>query len=75
LAVSDFRLCARLGFSIPSAFSGQRRIIAAFGYSAPHLSAGGTSTLPINALLSAKYTPDDDNAPWKSWHREELTDR
>src|SRR3954447_12134252 len=42
LAVSDFRLCARLGFSIPSAFSGQRRIIAAFGYSAPHLSAGGT---------------------------------
>src|SRR6476659_1954211 len=36
--VSDFRLCARLGFSIPSAFSGQRRIIAAFGYSAPHLS-------------------------------------
>src|SRR5205823_7426625 len=32
LAVSDFRLCARLGFSIPSALSGQRRITAAFGY-------------------------------------------
>src|SRR3954447_13929776 len=59
LAVSDFRLCARVGFSIPSAFSGQRRMIAAFGYSAPHLSAGGTSTLPINALLSAKYLPAD----------------
>jgi hypothetical protein len=29
LAVSDFRLCARLGFSIPAALSGQRRIIAA----------------------------------------------
>src|ERR1700751_668558 len=54
LAVSDFRLCARLGFSIPSALSGPRRITAAFGYSAPHPSAGGTRTLPINALLSAK---------------------
>src|SRR4051812_26140863 len=52
--VSGFRLRARLGFSIPSTFSGQRRIIAAFGYSAPHLSARGTSTLPNNALLSAK---------------------
>src|ERR1022692_2006799 len=42
LAVSGFRFRARLGLSIPSTFSGQRRIIAAFGYSAPHLSAGGT---------------------------------
>ena len=28
-----------------------------FGYSAPHPSARGTSTLPINALLSAHYEP------------------
>src|SRR5438128_1883896 len=42
LAVSGFRLCARLDFSIPAALSGQRRIIAAFEYSAPHPSAGGT---------------------------------
>jgi hypothetical protein len=40
--VSGFRLRARLGFSIPSTLSGQRRIIAAFGYSAPHPSARGT---------------------------------
>ena len=55
LAVSSFRLRARLGFSIPSPFSGQRDVNPAFGYSAPHLSAGGTSTLPNNALLSAHY--------------------
>jgi hypothetical protein len=57
LAVSSFRLRARLGFSIPSLFSGQRGVTPAFGYSAPHLSAGGTSTLPNNALLSAHYWP------------------
>jgi hypothetical protein len=57
LAVSSFRLRARLGFSIPSLFSGQRGVTPAFGYSAPHLSAGGTSTLPNNALLSAHYRP------------------
>jgi hypothetical protein len=34
---------------------GQRRITAAFGYSAPHPSARGTSTLLSNALLSAQY--------------------
>jgi hypothetical protein len=45
----------RLGFSIPSLFSGQRDVNPAFGYSAPHLSAGGTSTLLNNALLSAHY--------------------
>ena len=55
LAVSSFRLRARLGFSIPSLFSGQRDVNPAFGYGAPHLSAGGTSTLLNNALLSAHY--------------------
>jgi hypothetical protein len=55
LAVSSFRFRARLGFSIPSLFPGQRGVTPAFGYSAPHLSAGGTSTLPNNALLSAHY--------------------
>src|SRR6266481_8743439 len=54
-SVSGFRLRARLGLSIPSALPGQRGITPAFGYSAPHPSAGGTSTLPINALLSAHY--------------------
>jgi hypothetical protein len=57
LAVSGFRLRARLGFSIPSLFSGQRGITHAFGYSAPHPSAGGTLTLLNNALLSAHYAP------------------
>ncbi len=55
LAVSGFRLRARLGFSIPSTFSGQRGITPAFGYSAPHPSAGGTRTLLISALPSAHY--------------------
>jgi hypothetical protein len=53
--VSGFRLRARLGFSIPSAFSGQRGITPAFGYDAPHPSARGISTLLNNALLSAHY--------------------
>ena len=57
LAVSGFRFRARLGFSIPLPFSGQRGITPAFGYSAPHPDAGGTSTLLNNALLSAHYTP------------------
>jgi hypothetical protein len=56
LAVSGFRLRARLGFSIPLPFSGQRGITPAFGYSAPHPGAGGTSTLLNNALLSAHYS-------------------
>ena len=55
MAVSGFRLRARLGFSIPSSHFGQRGITPAFGYGAPHLSAGGTSTLPIWALPSAHY--------------------
>jgi hypothetical protein len=53
--VSGFRFRARLGFSIPSTFSGPRGVTPAFGYSAPHSSARGTSTLLINALLSAHY--------------------
>jgi hypothetical protein len=55
LAVSSFRFRARLGFSIPSLFSGQRGITPAFGYSAPHPGARGTLTLLNNALLSAHY--------------------
>ena len=55
LAVSGFRLRARLGFSIPSSHFGRRGITPAFGYGAPHPSAGGTSTLPIWALPSAHY--------------------
>ena len=54
-SVSSFRLRARLGFSIPSSRFGQRGITPAFGYGAPHSSAGGTSTLLTNALLSAHY--------------------
>jgi hypothetical protein len=52
----------RLSLSCPFRFlhtflplPGQRGITPAFGYSAPHSSAGGTSTLPINALRSAHY--------------------
>src|SRR5580700_11753631 len=36
---------------------GQRGITPAFGYGAPHPSAGGTLTLLIHALLSAHYEP------------------
>jgi hypothetical protein len=57
LAVSSFRLRARLGFSIPSTLPGRRGITPAFGYDAPHLSVGGTLTLLNNALLSAHYGP------------------
>ena len=53
--VSGFRFRARLGCSIPSFLSGQRGVTPAFGYSAPHPSAGGTSTLLSNTLLSAHY--------------------
>ena len=42
LAVSGFRFRARLGFSIPFSFSGQRGITPAFGYGTPHPSARGT---------------------------------
>ena len=55
LAVSGFRFRARLSFSIPFTFPGPRGITPAFGYGAPHSSAGGTLTLLSNALLSAHY--------------------
>src|SRR5664279_2988133 len=55
LAVSGFRLRARLDFSIPSCSPGQRGITPAFGYSAPHPSAEGTSTPMTHALPSAHY--------------------
>src|SRR6267378_4058327 len=55
LAVSSFRLRARLDVCIPSAFSGQRGFIPAFGYGSPHLSARGTLTLLNNVLLSTHY--------------------
>jgi len=53
--VSSFRFRARVGFFIPSFLSGQRGVTPAFGYGAPHPSAGGTLTLLSNALLSARY--------------------
>ena len=68
LAVSSFRLRARLGFSIPSLFPGQRGITPAFGYSAPHPGAGGTSTLLNNALLSAHYGLLRPSAPPRYSH-------
>src|ERR1700692_1434035 len=55
LAVSGFRLRARLDFSIPSCSPGQRGVTPAFGYSAPHPSAEGTLTPMIHALPSAHY--------------------
>jgi hypothetical protein len=55
LAVSGFRLRARVGLSIPSDHSGRRGITPAFGYGAPHPGAGGTSTLLTSALPSAHY--------------------
>jgi hypothetical protein len=57
LLVSSFRLRAPRDFSIPSSRFGQRGITPAFGYGAPHPSAGGTSTLLIWALPSAQYEP------------------
>jgi hypothetical protein len=57
LAVSRFPLRARLELSIPVSHFGQRGITPAFGYDAPHPSAGGTPTLPINALPGAHYGP------------------
>src|SRR5215470_16802394 len=62
LAVSSFRLRARLDVSIPSAFFGQRGITPAFGYGAPHSSARGTLTLLNNALLNAQYHRDPAQA-------------
>src|SRR5215813_4831397 len=55
LAVSSFRLCARLDVSIPSAFFGQRGFIPAFGYGAPHSSVRGTLT-PLNNMLLSSHS-------------------
>ena len=57
MSVSSFRLRARLDFAIPSCLPGQRGITPVFGYSAPHLSAEGTSTPMTHALPSAHYEP------------------
>src|SRR3954469_5030337 len=66
LQVLGFRsalACVRLSLSCPFkllhtfTFPGPRGITPAFGYSAPHSSAGGTLTLLSNALLSAHYGP------------------
>ena len=54
LAVSGFRLRARLGVSTP-ATCGRRGITPAFGYGPPHPGAGGTSTLLTSALPGAHY--------------------
>ena len=56
LAVSGFRLRARLGVSIP-ATCGRRGITPAFGYGPPHPGAGGTSTPLTSALPGARYGP------------------
>ena len=61
LAVSGFRFRARLGFSIPSLLSGPRGITPAFGYCAPHSSAGGTLTLMSNTLLRAHFMTLSDS--------------
>ena len=53
--VSGFRFRARLGFVIPSTFSGPRGVTPAFGYGTPHSGARGTLTLLNTALLSARY--------------------
>jgi hypothetical protein len=55
LAVSDFRLRARLDVSIPSTSPASEAFNPAFGYCAPHPSTRGTSTLPISALLSTHH--------------------
>src|SRR5262249_6449951 len=55
LAVSDFRLRARLDFSIPFTSPASEAFNPAFGYNAPHPSVGGTLTLLINALLSTHH--------------------
>jgi hypothetical protein len=59
LAVSSFRLRARLDVSIPSTFSGQRGYEPRFLDMAPHLSTRGTLTLMNNALLSAHFRVAD----------------
>jgi hypothetical protein len=55
LAVSSFRLRARLGFSIPSTSPASEAINPAFGYDTPHSSVGGTLTLLNDTLLSTHH--------------------
>jgi len=56
LAVSGFRLRARVGFSIPFSLPGQRGFShPAFGYGALHPSASGTLTHLSTALPSTPY--------------------
>jgi len=55
LAVSGFRLRARLDFSIPSCSPGQRGITPAFGYSAPHPSAEGRDRDTARATLGQGF--------------------
>jgi hypothetical protein len=58
LAVSSFRLRARLGFSIPSTSPASEATHPAFGYDTPHPSVGGTLTLLNYALLSTHHGSD-----------------
>ena len=63
LAVSGFRLRARLGFSIPSTSPASEAINPAFGYDTPHSSVGGTLTLLNDALLSTHHGSIGDSWP------------
>jgi hypothetical protein len=55
LAVSSFRLRARLGFPIPSTSPASEATDPAFGYDTPHPSVGGTLTLLNYTLLSTHH--------------------
>jgi hypothetical protein len=64
LAVSSFRLRARLDLSITFRFLRPARLrTPLLGYGAPHSSARGTSTLLNNALLSAHFRVPDQVRP------------
>src|SRR5216684_3563039 len=63
LAVSSFRLRARLGFSIPSTSPPSEATNPAFGYDTPHPSVGGTLTLLNYALLSTHHGSIGDFSP------------
>jgi hypothetical protein len=63
LAVSSFRLRARLGFSIPSTSPASEAPNPAFGYDTPHPSVGGTLTLLNYALLSTHHGSIGDSWP------------
>jgi len=63
LAVSSFRLRARLGFPIPSTSPASEATDPAFGYDTPHPSVGGTLTLLNYALLSTHHSSIGDSWP------------